>query len=98
MQSRSVWGVSSLSSESDAVYIAGMILARGVIGWALMTAVLATGCMQKAEDGPDGGVMGAAGSGGTSGPNLNNRSFILDSSEGFTPVMDTTVRVFFQDR
>jgi heat shock protein HslJ len=81
-----------------AVYIAGMLLVRGVIGCALMTVVLVTGCLQKAKDGPDAGMMGAAGSGGSNGPDLNNRSFILDSSEGFTPVMDTTVRVFFQDR
>jgi heat shock protein HslJ len=60
-------------------------------------ALVTTGCIGKAKDGPDAGMAGTTGS-GNDGPDLNNRSFILDSSEGFTPVTDTTVRVFFQDR
>lgn len=86
-----------IANEGNAVYIAGMLLARGVIGVALVMGVLATGCIGKAKDGPDAGMGGTTGS-GNNGPDLNNRSFILDSSDGFTPVTDTTVRVFFQDR
>lgn len=60
-------------------------------------ALFATGCIGKAKDGPDAGMVGSGGS-GNEAPSVDNRTFILDSSDGFTPVMDTTVRVFFQDR
>jgi heat shock protein HslJ len=72
---------------------------RGVIG-AVLVVVLAVGCIGKAKDGEDAGANGAGGSGsGTSlEAQLNDRDFILESANGFTPVVDTTVRVFFQDR
>jgi heat shock protein HslJ len=79
------------------VYIATMFSVRGVIS-VLLSSLLATGCLQKAEDGPDAGTAGSNGGGnGSVESNLEGRTFIFDSADGFTPVMGTEVRVFFRD-
>lgn len=50
----------------------------------LAVVVLTVGCGGDTDDGP-------------SSPELSGRSFLLQSSEGYTPVEDTTIRIYFED-